>query len=387
MEKVKISEICNISNGYAFKSEKYVQNDGARVIRITNVQKGQIVDNDPKLYPFDLLDNLDNYKIFEGDILMSLTGNVGRVGKFPKEMIPAYINQRICRIMPKNERLDVNYLFQFFNNDKFEVEAMRNSSGAAQLNLSSKWLNNYEIPLPPFSEQKVIAAKLDKAQEIISYNKQLLEKYDQLTQSLFIDMFGDPLRNEKGWEKKSLGEIINFLTSGSRGWAKYYSNDGDIFLRIQNVGYNKLKLNDVCFVKTPNTAEAKRTKVVSGDIIMSITADLGRTAVIPENFPVAFINQHLAILRLSKEYNPNFVSAYIASKSGQTLFDKLDKGGVKAGLNFSDIKSYKIFSCSLSLQNQFAERIEKIEAQKQMAQESLAKSEQLFRSLLQESFK
>mgnify|MGYP003560639286 FL=1 len=112
MEKVKISDCCIITNGFAFKSDKYVDRDGARVIRITNVQKGKIVDNDPKFYPFDLLKNLDAYKIFEGDILMSLTGNVGRVGKFPKEMVPGYINQRICRIMPKDERLDVNYLFQ-----------------------------------------------------------------------------------------------------------------------------------------------------------------------------------------------------------------------------------------------------------------------------------
>ena len=387
MERVKISECCNISNGYAFKSEKYVTNEGARVIRITNVQKGQIVDNDPKLYPFDLLNNLDNYKIFEGDILMSLTGNVGRVGKFPKEMMPAYINQRICRIMPTDKRLDPNYLFHFFNNDKFEIEAMRNSAGAAQLNLSSKWLYNYEIPLPSLSTQKNIAAKLDKAQEIISYNKQLLVKYDQLTQSLFIDMFGDPVKNEKGWEKVKLGEILDFMTSGSRGWAKYYSEIGDVFLRIQNVGYNKLKLNEIGYVNAPSNAEAKRTRVKENDIVLSITADLGRTAVIPKDFPDAFINQHLAILRVNNQFNPNFVSAYIASKGGQLMFNKLDKGGVKAGLNFADIRSYEIFLLSTTLQNQFAERSEKIEIQKQWAQETLVKSEELFQSLLKESFK
>src|SRR5690606_40301912 len=77
-EKVKLGEICEIINGYAFKSSKYVETNGARVIRITNVQKGKIVDNDPKLYPFNLLDKLDNFEIKENDILMSLTGNVDR---------------------------------------------------------------------------------------------------------------------------------------------------------------------------------------------------------------------------------------------------------------------------------------------------------------------
>ena len=279
MEKVKIIDFCNISNGFAFKSDKYISENGARVIRITNVQKGKIVDNDPKLYPFSELDKLEAYKIFEGDILMSLTGNVGRVGRFPKELLPAYINQRVCRVMPKNEKLDTNFLFHFLNSDVFENEAIKNSAGAAQLNLSTKWLGDFEIPLPNLATQQRIAAILDQADAIIQNNRAIVQKYDALTQSLFLDMFGDPVMNEKGWEVKNLGKILKFLTSGSRGWAKYYSNAGDIFLRIQNIGYNKLRLDDLTFINTPNTAEAKRTKVEPGDIVISITADLGRTAV------------------------------------------------------------------------------------------------------------
>ena len=178
MEKFKISEVCNISNGFAFKSEKYVNDNGARVIRITNVQKGKIVDNDPKLYPFSELDKLEAYKIFEGDILMSLTGNVGRVGRFPKELLPAYINQRVCRVMPKNEKLDVNFLFHFLNSNMFENDAVRNSAGAAQLNLSTNWLAEYEIPLPNLATQQRIAAILDQANAIIQNNRAIVQKYD-----------------------------------------------------------------------------------------------------------------------------------------------------------------------------------------------------------------
>lgn len=252
------------------------------------------------------------------------------------------------------------------------------------------WISKYsqiQISLPDLSTQQKIVAILDKADELRQYNKQLLEKYDALTQSLFLEMFGDPVSNEKDWKAKCLGDMIDFLTSGSRGWAKYYANVGDVFLRIQNVGYNKLKLDDLSYIQTPETTEAKRTKVQAGDIIISITADLGRTGVIPENFPKAFINQHLAILRLKENFNPNYVSAFIASKGGQALFHKLDKGGVKSGLNFTDLKSYNILCPPLSLQNQFAERIQLIETQKQQVQEALAKSEDLFQSLLQRAFK
>ena len=209
MEKVKIIDFCNISNGFAFKSDKYISENGARVIRITNVQKGKIVDNDPKLYPFSELDKLEAYKIFEGDILMSLTGNVGRVGRFPKELLPAYINQRVCRVMPKNEKLDTNFLFHFLNSDVFENEAIKNSAGAAQLNLSTKWLGDFEIPLPNLATQQRIAAILDQADAIIQNNRAIVQKYDALTQSLFLDMFGDPVKNEKEFEKSTVGEQCN----------------------------------------------------------------------------------------------------------------------------------------------------------------------------------
>ena len=218
MEKVKIIDFCNISNGFAFKSDKYISENGARVIRITNVQKGKIVDNDPKLYPFSELDKLEAYKIFEGDILMSLTGNVGRVGRFPKELLPAYINQRVCRVMPKNEKLDTNFLFHFLNSDVFENEAIKNSAGAAQLNLSTKWLGDFEIPLPNLATQQRIAAILDQADAIIQNNRAIVQKYDALTQSLFLDMFGDPVKNEKGWEKRKLNDFLEVLVDvGSNG--------------------------------------------------------------------------------------------------------------------------------------------------------------------------
>ena len=107
---VRLGNYIEITNGYAFKSSLYSE-EGGRVIRITNVQKGTVEDQNPKFYPFNLLYNLERYTISEDDILMSLTGNVGRVGKFPKELLPAYINQRVCRVKSASDQLDNNYLY------------------------------------------------------------------------------------------------------------------------------------------------------------------------------------------------------------------------------------------------------------------------------------
>jgi type I restriction enzyme S subunit len=141
------------------------------------------------------------------------------------------------------------------------------------------------------------------------------------------------------WPLASLETLLTFLTSGSRGWAAYYATEGDLFLRIQNVSRNKLLLDDIAFVRAPETAEARRTQVQAGDVLLSITADLGRTAVIPAGIGRAFINQHLAILRLHDDMDPYFVSAFLASPAGQAQIGSLNRQGVKAGLNFDDIRS------------------------------------------------
>ncbi|SHL79627.1 restriction endonuclease subunit S [Flavobacterium xinjiangense] len=354
---------------------------------ITSIRTGKLdvnAENPNGKYPFFTCSKkhtyIDDYA-FEGESIL-VAGNGDLNVKYYDGKFNAY--QRTYVIQPLDS-LNGKYLYYFLENYIHKLRDLSIGGVIKYIKLGN--LTDAEIPLPPFSTQQKITEVLDTADQLRQYNKQLIEKYDALTQSLFLEMFGDPVRNEKGWDEKRLEDLLDFLTSGSRGWAKYYSNTGDVFLRIQNVGYNKLKLDDLTYIQTPETAEAKRTKVQAGDIIISITADLGRTGVIPENFPKAFINQHLAILRLKENYNPNYVSAFIASKGGQALFQKLDKGGVKSGLNFTDLKSYLIFCPPLSLQNQFAERVQMIETQKQQAQEALTKSEDLFQSLLQRAFK
>lgn len=392
MEKVKIIDFCNISNGFAFKSDKYISENGARVIRITNVQKGKIVDNDPKLYPFSELDKLEAYKIFEGDILMSLTGNVGRVGRFPKELLPAYINQRVCRVMPKNEKLDTNFLFHFLNSDVFENEAIKNSAGAAQLNLSTKWLGDFEIPLPNLATQQRIAAILDQADAIIQNNRAIVQKYDALTQSLFLDMFGDPVKNEKGWETSILKNVTSKIGSGStpRGGKESYKTEGISLIRSMNVYDNEFYYKDLAFIDNIQADKLKNVIVEENDVLFNITgASVCRCAIVPKNILPARVNQHVAIIRPKKEIlNYFFLNHLLISIQVKRDLLKLGSGGgaVMEAITKEQLENYYVILPPIALQNQFAERVAVIEAQKQQAQLELAKSEELFASLLQRAF-
>jgi type I restriction enzyme S subunit len=248
-----------------------------------------------------------------------------------------------------------------------------------------KFLKDFSFQYPSLIEQKRIASLLARADRLRAMRRKAHELGESLLQSVFLEMFGDPQFNNKKWDLVTLGDKITFMTSGSRGWAEYYSEKGDLFLRIQNVGANQLLLDDVAFVQAPDTAESKRTKVQPGDLLISATADLGRTTVIPEYFPTAYINQHLFLLRL-KDLNPVFAAGYFSTTSGKAQILRLDREGVKSGLNFDDARSLTVFNPPLSLQEQFAGVVRRVESLRGRMSEAERQVQGLFESLLAQSF-
>ena len=167
MEKIKIADACELLNGYAFKSEKYVES-GIRIIRIANVQKGFIEDNSPVFYPMDLQE-LDKFMLKSGDLLVSLTGNVGRVAILEKNMLPAALNQRVACLRLKTNKITRGFLFYILNSDFFEQQCIQSSKGVAQKNMSTEWLKEYEIPLYSLEEQRKITEILDEIRTRQSY--------------------------------------------------------------------------------------------------------------------------------------------------------------------------------------------------------------------------
>ncbi len=182
-----------------------------------------------------------------------------------------------------------------------------------------------------------------------------------------------------------LGSRIEFLTSGSRGWQKYYSDSGALFLRIQNVGKNRLLLDDVAYVRAPDGAESVRTQVKPGDVLLSITADLGRSAVVPENIRGAHINQHLALIR-APSIQSGYLAWYLCSEFGLRQIAKRDRGGVKSGLNFDDIHSLEVPLPAFEEQQRIAAILDRADAIRRKRQEAIALTEQLLRSTFLEMF-
>lgn len=195
MKMIKIGNIAKVFNGYAFKSSEY-SDEGFQVIRITNVQSGYIVNNNPK---FIKLTNEQQKKFIlaEGDILISLTGNVGRVGRIGKENLPAVLNQRVGKLIIHSKEVFPDYLFHILNNNLVEAKLIENAKGIAQKNIGSSDIEKIEIPLPSLEDQKRIVKILDAADALRQKRKKVIKLLDDYLKSVFLEMFGDPVTNTK----------------------------------------------------------------------------------------------------------------------------------------------------------------------------------------------
>ncbi len=322
---------------------------------------------------------IDKY-LFNAPALIFGTGGLASI-HFCDEPFAVSTDCVVATVINKKQ-LNPKFVYYFLLSNIYLLE--KGFKGAGLKHISKTYICNLDIPIFDISIQNYIVGLLDKSTMVLKGDQELILKYNELNQSVFYEMFGDPLKNSAKWEYTTLGNNLKFITSGSRGWAKYYSLTGKKFLRINNVGKSELLLKDLVYVNSPDSAESTRTKVATGDILFSITADLGRTAVIPKNFGDAHVNQHLAILRVNEnKLNPYFVSQFLSGDGGKAQVLKVAKGGVKAGLNFNDIRGITIMKPPIELQNKFAKIVANLDLQKALLKEQLNHSTQLYKSLIQ----
>lgn len=346
-------------------------------------------------YPFytssNTLSKSINEFLFEGESLIFGTGGQASI-HFCSEKFAVSTDCFVTQI--KNpEEWSTKFIYHFLSGN---IHLLENGfKGAGLKHISKEYLKNISIPKLPLQTQKAIAAKLDKAQEIISYNQQLLEKYDQLTQALFIDMFGDPFRNEKKFNLEDFGkhilELTDYHANGSYESLKEVvelKDERDFALMVRTTDLEKNNFeNDVKYISETAYNFLGKSKVFGNEIIINKIGSAGNVYLMPVlNRPVS-LGMNAFLLRFNEEtLNINYIYFLLKTKYGESEIHKRVKGAVTKTIRKDAIREIPIIVPPIELQNKFAERIEKIKIQKQMTQESLAKSEELFQSLLKESF-
>ncbi len=382
----KLGEVCHILNGFAFKSINYL-NDGIRVIRIANVQKGEIIDSQPQFYPLSTSNEIEKYLLEENDLLVSLTGNVGRVGMMPQSLLPAALNQRVaCLRVIKENTVDKRYLFNILNSDYFEYQCIFNAQGIAQKNMSTEWLKTFEIYVPPLTTQQTIVKELDLLNSLIDKQKAQLTEFDRLAQSVFYDMFGDPVENEKGWEVKKLGEVVKPKSAIKRATREIKISEKISYIDISSIdnSINKITtFTEFIFKDAPSRAQQV---IEIGDIIISLVRpNLNNVAVLSENYYNSVASSGFCVLR-PNSINTQFLFYIVKGDKYRNYLSARTSGANYPAVREEDVKSFDLIIPPLSLQTAFAERIEKIEAQKALVKQSIAQSEQLLASRMQYYF-
>ncbi|WP_428235749.1 restriction endonuclease subunit S [Gracilimonas sp.] len=374
MKKVKIKELFDIRKG---KKAEEVESSDLRYIQIEDLRDNENI---------KFCSSSDsNVLCNQEDILIAWDGaNAGTVGFG----IEGVIGSTIARLRPKSDDFISDYVGLLLQS-KFDF-FQRTATGATIPHVSRKALENLEIPLLNLSVQKAIVAKLDRAQRLIDIDKEMLAKYDELIQSVFLEMFGDPVTNPKGWKVGSLtdyGSLKNGLN--------YSSNETGTKIRSLGVGdFGVLsKIDDIREISRIELDEAppKNYLLKDNDLVFVRSNGnkelVGRCLVIyPGNEDVTFSGFCIRYRPTSSSINSTYLSHLFRVKSFRNYMLKDGRGANIQNINQKLLSQLDIPLPDFSKQNQFVKNVEKLEGQILKTQTSRKKSEELFSSLVQGAF-
>lgn len=377
----KLGEVCDILNGYAFKSNQYTTS-GVRIIRISNVQKGYIEDKSPVYYPCDD-ENVKKYELKQNDLLISLTGNVGRTALLEEKFLPAALNQRVsCVRLKEPDKVLKTYLFHLLNSDYFEQQCMKAAEGVAQKNLSPKWLFEYKIPIYSIERQKEISNTLDKIDLLIILRKQQLAKLDELVKARFVEMFGE----RSSIRPQKLKEVTRRVKVGFVGTCeKYYTdNTGVPMLRTTNITSHGIDLKDLKYVTRTFHEKNLKSRVHKGDLLIARHGSNGQA-----NVYCGDEAQCLNAIIIEPDHNitnPIFLENLINSRSVKRQIEKELVGSTQHVLNTTTLANVEVKIPAIKEQQVFAAFVERVDQQKETVQQSLEKLELMKKALMQEYF-
>ena len=302
-----------------------------------------------------------------------------------------FLNDSGLTLKSTDSVLSQDYLdsYMLSNNDKIYTLGR----GLAQKNLKVEDLLKLQIYVPSQQQQNVIVSELNNLNKLIALKKKQIEDLETLSQSIFYEMFGDPVVNEKNWDVKKLGEISTLISNGNtpKGGSEVYVEKGYLFLRSQNVWKNRLELDDVAFIDAQTHTKLKKSILMHNDLLITKTgrintenSSLGRTALFDGEDGSANINGHVYLVRLKKGMMHKFVLYILISNAYRELIRKTCVGGIdKRQLNRNHIEDFPIIFPPMDLQSEYVKRVEIIEHQKSLLNSTVKDLETLLASRMQ----
>ena len=412
---VKLGEIVTVLGGKRIPAGRQLtpENTGYRYIRVSDMKDGTVLKDGLLYVPSDIYPSIARYIIHKEDIYITVAGTIGRVGKIPEEIDGANLTENADRLV--FSIVDQDWLIKCLESNMIQSQIANVTTKVGQPKLAIKRIQELVVPLPPLAEQKRIVAKIEELLPYIDRYEQAWSKLEQFNNHFPEDMKKSLLqyaiqgklveqRPEEGtaeelfaqiqqekqrliaekkikkekplpeitedeepfdipesWKWVRLGFLTELITSGSRDWAKYYSETGDIFLRMGNLSRNSfnLRFDKIQRVTLPKNAEGTRTSLHAGDLLFSITGEVGTLGLIPDNFGTAYINQHTAMIRFLLCERNRYIPYLLLSDYAQKFYNG-NQHGIKNSFRLDSIALLPVPLPPIVEQKRIVEKLEQM---------------------------
>lgn len=381
----KLGEVCRLMVDGDWIESKDQSDNGIRLLQTGNVGIGCFKDKSEhyKFISEETFDRLNCTEIFEGDILISrLPEPIGRAC-----IVPALDYRMItavdCSIIRLKDIVLPKYVVYYTRSNKYGSSIEQYVTGAVRKRISRSNLAKIPIPVPERAEQERIVGELDCLSGIIAAKRAQLRELDTLAQSIFYTMFGDPITNDKGWQTKKLKDSVFEMFLGPFGSAlktECYVDKADSFCVVYEQKHAIKKLLDVetHYINEEKYNSLKRFEVHAGDFIMSCRGTIGELFRLPSNAPMGIIHPSLMKIRINEDvYNPIF---FLWLLTRIVKNENTNGNCVQMAITAKELGKRIPIVPPIDLQQQFAEKIENIERQKELITKSIKETEDLFNS-------
>jgi type I restriction enzyme S subunit len=378
-----------IRNGMNIKQDK--SGRGLPISRIETISNGIV---DPSRVGFAGLEEDDcrHWLLSDGDILFSHINSVEHLGKSAVyEGLPHRLvhGMNLLCLRANQERILPRYAHYLMKSPRFRSQFAKSIKPAVnQASVSISDLRKITVQLPPLAEQRRIAAILDAADALRQKRRQALRLLDQLTQAIFVEMFGDPISNTRSWPVTPLDEVIpkeRPLTYGILMPGEDVEG-GVLYVRVVDMKDGAIDLSGIRRTTPEISQQYKRSLLQSGDLLISIRGHVGRTAIVPRELTGANITQDTARI-YSTTFDLRFLQGVLRHPSTQIWFARRTKGAAVKGINLGDLRQLPVISPSRADQERFADTISKLEAAKAAMTKQFSGVNSLFASLQHRAFR
>ena len=357
---MRLEEICTVFTDGDWIESKDQSDDGIRLVQTGNIGEGIYLEKEAraKYISEETFEKLKCTEIFPGDILVSrLPDPVGRACIIPEKeerMITA-VDCTICR--PNESIISKEYLCYFMRSSAYYKRLLGSVTGTTRKRISRKNLGNVELEVPSKERQMDVVGQLDCLVKVIESRKQELQLLDNLIKARFVEMFGNPVINEKRWRQKSLGEITTKIGSGAtpKGGKGAYQEEGITLIRSMNVHNGLFEYRELAHISDEQAAKLDNVAIEENDVLLNITgASVARSCVVPNKILPARVNQHVCIIRCKEYINPVFLNKLLIDDNYQDLlWSVAGAGATREAITKQQVERLQIIMPPVELQNEF----------------------------------